>query len=253
MTMYEEVDKIMFGGQEADRLYQGSELLWPLNYIQSLMKDNPLLVWMMDDTGGTYDDASGNSRTGTYSGATHGTSGSPIANSGYLIYDGSGDVGSAAVNLGGQSKVTLEFWLWWDAFSNTDKVLFEYTPDYNTSAGFIVNPNSSAAGAFEFGSSQGTGSYRNGAIPRPSGAAWHHYSLVLDRTGLPKAMVDGEVQTITEIANGISVTGNYANSSLFVMARNLSVAPGAGRLAGVALFGGELTEERRLAHYLASA
>lgn len=250
MTTYEEVDKIMFGGEEVDRLYQGDELLWPLNYLQSLMKDNPLLVWMMDDTGGTYADASGNGKTGTYTGATHGTSGSPLSDSGYLTYDGD-DYGSGAVNLSTFGKVTLEFWLWWDAFSNSDQVLFEYTSDYNVASGFLCNPNSSNTSNFEIGCSV-NGGFRTAYFSRPSGGAWHHYSFVLDRDNTSKAMVDGVAQTMTSYVANPSVGGFFENSTLYVMARNLSIAPGHGRLAGVALFGGELSEERRRAHYLAS-
>lgn len=249
MTDYTEVENLMLGGSELDALFEGEDLLWPTSYVQALMRDNPLLIWLMNDTGGIYADSSGQSRTGTYSGATH-NAGGPLE--GYLTYDGD-DFGSGAVDLSAFKKITVEFWLWWDEFSNADQVLLEYTPDSNLGDGFLLNPNASVAMDFEFGCTK-SGRYRTSKFPRPTSAAWHHYSLVLDRDGDDlAAMVDGVVQTVTVHTSNADVGNtNFANSSLFVMARNNSIAPGHGRMAGLVIYGGELSEGRRRSHHTVS-
>lgn len=219
----------------------------PTDYLTEVLADSPLLVWMMADTGGTYADSSGNARTGTYSGATPG-SGSPIGD--YLSYDGTGDYGSGAVNLSSLNVVTLEFWLWWNSYANDSKIAFEFTPNYNSANGFAVVPNDDG-GVFGVGV-HGDG-FRVGSITRPSAAAWHHYSIIFRRNStLPEVMVDGEVKTVSNRYSDSTTSGNFANSNLYVMARNLTSSVGAGRLAGVALFGSALDNTRRLAHYAAS-
>ncbi|HEU4943669.1 MAG TPA: N,N-dimethylformamidase beta subunit family domain-containing protein, partial [Solirubrobacterales bacterium] len=57
-------------------------------------------------------------------------------------FDGNDDAASAAVNLSGQSAITLEFWMKWNSWANDDDLAFEYTPNFNdATGGFLVDPN----------------------------------------------------------------------------------------------------------------
>jgi hypothetical protein len=162
-------------------------------------------------------------------------------------FNGSSDAfgSSAAVNISaaGTGAITLSFFLWWDSFGNDDQLALELSANYNSNAGsFIINPNSSGAGAFEYSHSNGAGGYRSGNFTRPSAAAWHHYMLVMDTTDtlLHVAYVDGSVVTTNVGANGGGATWN-AGYTLYGMSRAAGALFGDGRMAELAIWTSALT------------
>lgn len=146
---------------------------------------------------------------------------------------------SVDCTINSATTVALSFWLKWTSFANNDALAFEYTANYNTSAGFIVDPNSSSpvSGTFEFGSSQGNSTnYYIGHFARPSAGVWHHYVLNMPRiTTIPlEAYVDGIKQTVTiDKQNTPNIPG--ARSTLNFMCRNGASLFGAGQLDCVRL------------------
>ena len=54
----------------------------------------------------------------------------------------------ANVDLSGTSKVTLEFWLKWNAYADDDDLAMEFTPNFNSNTGgFLVDPNARQSAA----------------------------------------------------------------------------------------------------------
>lgn len=93
------------------------------------------------------------------------------------------------------------------------------------------------------GSTQVAVGYRQGQITRPSAAAWHHYRFVLRRDGnLPKCTVDGVVQTVGNRFSQGTVSGTFTNSTLYVMSRAGASLFGDGRMVGLAVFPGEVSD-----------
>ena len=104
---------------------------------------------------------------------------------------------SGHVNLSATSKLTLEFWLKWNAYANDDDLALEFTPNFNGNAGgFLVDPNAPEHGG-KFAVGIGSGDSRNNVyFARPSAGAWHHYALRArhDRAGREQIIpyVDGQ-------------------------------------------------------------
>jgi hypothetical protein len=151
---------------------------------------------------------------------------------------------SAAVNLSAFSQASISFWLWWDSFANDYDVAIEYTTDAgSTNGGFAIIPND--GGANQWGVyCRGTTGYTMQYITRPSAAAWHHFVVNLDPNtsgagAVSAVYLDGVSQSLT-LFNGSSVTGNFANSTLYFMSRGGASLFGAGRIAEVAIYGGLL-------------
>lgn len=59
-------------------------------------------------------------------------------------FNGSSDFISTPIDLSAYSKITVSFWLYKSAFANDDQIVLEYTPNFNTAAGFGFNSNSSS-------------------------------------------------------------------------------------------------------------
>ena len=100
--------------------------------------------WRMGElTGGTLADANGTSPATTAGGVGLGAPGGVSGDANTSVsFDGADDAASAAVNLSATNKVTLEFWLKWDAFADDDDLAFEFTPNFNgDDGGFLVDPN----------------------------------------------------------------------------------------------------------------
>ena len=160
---------------------------------------------------------------------------------------------SAPIDLSGTSKVTVEFWLNWNAYANNDALAMEFTPNFNNQpGGFLVDPNASTG---SFGIAIGSGSSREDIyIPRPSAGAWHYYALVFDTTAAAGAQitpyVDGKPVTYSVASQGTGA-GNFANSTLYLMSRDGNALFGAASLQEVAIYNQPLTAATVAAHYAA--
>jgi Concanavalin A-like lectin/glucanases superfamily len=158
-------------------------------------------------------------------------------------FDGSTASASAALNLSGDSVVTVQFWLKWTAYANGDQLALEFTPNFNNnSGGFLVDPNASTGPSSNanFGVAIGQGASRNTIyFARPSAGQWHQYTFVLNSTA-PAATqvtpyVDGQPVPFTQTAAGTGA-GNFANSTLYWMSRDGSALFGAGSMQDLSIY-----------------
>jgi YD repeat-containing protein len=210
--------------------------------------------WRMGDANGTtFADSKGSSPATASGGPTFGAAGAIPSDTDTAVgFNGTSAAGAANVDLSGTNKLTLEFWMNWDAFNNDDDLAMEFTDNFNSNAGgFIVDPNESSTGKFAV--SLGNGSTRNATVfDRPTAGEWHHYAFVFDTSAdgdhqiIP--YVDGQPVTYTKLASGTGA-GNFANSALYFMSRAASSLFGAGRLDEVAIYNRVLSATTIEAHY----
>lgn len=175
-----------------------------------------------------------------------------------LSFDGSNDYAqtSSTVNFA-SDKITVAFWLYWNAYANDDDIAMELSSNFNSNNGtFLINPNSSigfpcntSGRQFEFAIQDTAGSpaYRSECIVRPSAATWHHYAVVFDNsttTGDIKVFVDGlDTETTTGVNNKGS-SGNFKTDTLYFMSRAGSSLFGAGKMDDVKIYTSELTADQ---------
>jgi PKD repeat protein len=231
------------------------------SYVEKILATPGLLdYWRLSEAQGStiFDRKGSNDATlvdGTFGalGALGGSGDSDAATS----FDGVNDAAQAPVNLSGTSKVTVEFWLKWDAFADNDNLALEFTPNYNAGNGFIMDPNATLNGTGQFMVGVGADASRNLALfNRPSPDAWHHYAFVLDTTAPAASQitpyVDGQPVTFTKPASGTGA-GAFANSTLYFMSRAARTLFGAGDLDELALYNGALSATTIRDHFLAGS
>lgn len=162
---------------------------------------------------------------------------------------------SIVLDLSAYQLITLSFWMYWDAFASDDDLAMEFSPNYNTGGGFLIDPNSGAPamGYFQVGTG-GTISGSSRYFTRPSAAAWHHYMMVLDKAaastgGVTAAFVDGSAVSLTTASNS-GTTANFPNSTLYLFSRNNTGLFGNGSLLNLVIRGGYMgTADDALAEY----
>jgi PKD repeat protein len=209
--------------------------------------------WRMGDASGSVlTDAKGTSPATLVGAATLGVPGALAADTDTAVsFGGNGDAASADVDLSSTNKVTLEFWLKWDAYANDDRLAFELTPNFNQNrGGILVDPNESGG---QFAVSIGNGDARNSvAFARPSAGQWHHYALVLDSSAPAASQitpyVDGDPVAFTKLASGTGM-GNFASDKLYFMSRAGSSLFGGGDLDEVAIYTRALSGATVSDHY----
>ena len=205
-----------------------------------------------ESSGPTVSDAAG-SAPGTISGATFGRPGAIAGDPNTAIsFNGTSDFGQIPMNLAGSPTITVDFWMNWSLYANNNALAMELTANFNTHpGGFIVDPNSSTG---QFAVSIGSGGSRNTAqFTRPTAGRWHHYTFVMDTTQ-PGATtitpyVDGQPVAYTNAGASGTGAGNFANSSLYLMARGGTSLFGAGSLDDLAIYNTALDPQRIQDHY----
>ena len=165
-------------------------------------------------------------------------------NQGARLFDGVNDSlrTSSTVDLSAVSKITIVFWLWWDAYGTDSHQCMELTADQGlTTNGFVLIPNGST-GVWLVAFTGNVGGVV-ATFTRPSAAAWHHFTILLDKSKSTQEVdavyVDGSSQSLTFTANANN-TNNWANSNLNFMSRNNASLWGAGRMAEAAIYPGVL-------------
>jgi YD repeat-containing protein len=216
--------------------------------------------WRMDEASGTtFADSVGGKTATAVNGVTLGGTGALASGNDSnpsASFDGSNDAASAAVNLSGTSKLTVEFWLKWSSFSNNDDLAFEFTPNSsNTNGGFFISPNSTELlSRFVVGIGR-SGSRNTASFARPSANVWHHYAIVFDSTASASQQVipyvDGAAASYIKLSSGTGA-GAFANSTLYFMSRGASSLFGKGNLDEVALYNRALTAAEISAHFKAA-
>lgn len=189
---------------------------------------------------------------------TYGTGGSKVVDERGVSLKGNGSaaVASIPLNLSAYNKLTLSFWMYWDSFSNDDKLAMELTTDTNWNVGgFLIDPNASS-GKFVAYSLLEAGHGCGTEVIRPSDGVWHHYVITMDRTAPNNASgnfsniwIDGVYKTPYELYSYHEV-GTFANSTLYIMSRANSSLFGAGKLQNIIFRGGYIaTEQDVIAEY----
>ncbi len=227
------------------------------NYGDTVL-DTPGLVhyWRLGESSGTtLADSAGSNPATAQGGVTLGVPGGPAGDPNTAArFDAANDCASASnVDLSGTNRVTVEFWLRWNAFAGDDRLAMEFTPNFNNNAGgFLIDPNAPQNGG-SFGAGIDTDAGRNNVFfARPSAAQWHHYAFVFDRTQ-PAAQqitpyVDGQPVAYSKLDSGAG-TGNFANSTLYFMSRACSALFGGGDLDDVAIYDRALSASTIAEHF----
>ncbi len=208
------------------------------------VKDTPGLIhyWRMGEANGPiFVDSIGGSNAIAQGGPAFGVPGGVAGDPDLAArFDGLDDAARAPVDLSGLSTITVEFWLYVDAYTNDDALTLEQTDNFNQNqGGFIVDPNAPQAGG-SFGIGIGTAETRNNVFfERPSAGQWHHYAIVLDSAapGTEQIVpyVDGKAVSYTKTASGTN-SGPFANSTLNFMSRGGQALFSRGVLDEVAIY-----------------
>jgi YD repeat-containing protein len=214
--------------------------------------------WRMSDAAGTnLADSKGGAVTTVSGSPEFGATGAiPGSSDTAVSFNGTSSAAQAALNLSTTNKLTLEFWMKWDAYADDDDLAFELTPNFNSNpGGFLVDPNAPEEGG-RFGVGIGSGESRNTAyFARPSAGAWHHYAIVMDSSAAASDQVipyvDGQPVPYVKTKSGTGA-GNFANSTLYFMSRAASALFGAGDLDEVALYNRALPASTIEDHYFGS-
>jgi PKD repeat protein len=210
--------------------------------------------YRLDESAGpTIHDSKG-AANGTIAGGTFGLEGAIIGEADTALgFNGSGDAGAIPLDLSSTSRLTVEFWLRWNAYANDDALAMELTPNFNeNSGGLLIDPDSPERGG-TFGVGIGVGASRDSVFfARPSAGVWHHYAFVLDSTAAAGSeitvYVDGQPVSLAQGSAG-SEAGPFANSTLYLMSRDASALFGAGTLDELALYDQPLSAATIAAHY----
>lgn len=147
---------------------------------------------------------------------------------------------ATAIQLTNTNTITLDFWMYWDAFADNDKLALETSTNYNLNpGGILIDPNSGfpSAGRFAVGFTS-VGGYRVESFTRPSALVWHHYVFVLTVLGggLITNYVDMIQQTNTVDLASLGVATGFGNHIWYFMSRATTSLFGAGRLAKFAIY-----------------
>src|SRR6185436_1292410 len=151
-------------------------------------------------------------------------------------FDGATQSASIAANLSGTGAWSISFWMKVTTWGSGDFVAFEYTPNYNTVNGAIMDTGTGAGSRFLFGM-HGTGGFWTDEVTLPSVAQWHHYLLIMDRVGPSNVCyIDGTSRSFTAGTKLMNAGTSWDNSSLFFMARNNASLWRSGSLHDVAVW-----------------
>ena len=198
--------------------------------------------WRLGDTSGTtLSDSKGGVDATTLGTPTLGAAGAlPSDTDKAIDFNGTSDAAQADLDLSGTNKLTLEFWMKWNAFANDDDLAFEFTPNFNSNpGGFLVDPNAPEEGG-KFAVGIGNGSARNTAYFDPPERrrlaplrprARHQRGR--RRPDQPLRRRPAGALHQDDVGTG---AGNFANSTLYFMSRAGSALFGGGDLDEVALY-----------------
>jgi hypothetical protein len=180
-----------------------------------------------------------------------------------FLFDGFDDSGAVTLDLTDANKLTIEGWIWWDAYDTNNDLAMEFTTSWDLVAGgFIVNPNKGdGVNKLQVGIHGGISGVTQGKVdkhyPRPSAAAWHHVAFVGDWTETGgdrlRLYIDGSLVTedtlFVDTAGSSSAT--FANATLDLMSRQGTGLFGAGRWAHLAIYKRALGQGEIAGHHSA--
>lgn len=232
-----------------------------MSYLQEVQSDTPLFYWRFDDNaasttltglvGGVNGTMAANTNTQSVAGALNTSSNTALQSAGTAF-------GTIALNLSAQTRISVEYWLFWTAFGTDDRVAMEFgTPNYATAGqnGFAIDPNNSGVDNTQQTMGMGGGGVSwIDLYPRPSAGVYHHYVHDMDRSGpTNKVYIDGVIQPTTSAGHTAGIGANFGNTNLYLLSRSgtsLFAATGT-RLDELAIYSGGLPVSRVVAHYQA--
>ncbi len=202
---------------------------------------DPYAFWKFDAGSGTVAaDSSGNGISAQLVNAPAWLGATSCKVNGCISLNGSNQYGTAKLDLSATSAVTLSFWMNWNSYANDDRLAAEFTSNFNNSTvGFMVDPNSSAAGGGQFEAGlRGDVGYNQVVFARPSAGAWHHYAFVFNKAAGAATQVipyvDGAAVPYTKTTSSAN-TNKFGADTLYLMSR-----------AGSSLFGAGAIDEFRV-------
>lgn len=162
-----------------------------------------------------------------------------------LLFNGSSQAGSVALDLSSYNKITLCFWLNVTSYVNANRIGMEYSTNYNSNDAFLVLIDTPAS---EFiPSMHASAGYQEARYTRLPANETHFYSIIFDRTtGTSTGIflyIDGNLQTAIATTTTNLGGGNFGNYSLYIMSRNASSLWGLGELNDLRIYNGYLTQE----------
>lgn len=203
---------------------------------------------------GAAKDLTSNNNTGTFSGIATSTAYTKGKIGQALQFDGVNDAMTIPMSISGLSRITVAFWMKWDAYANNDDLAMEYTNNFNSKNGFIIDPNQ-GTGKFRVGISSAAATANLSDLPaRPSAGVWHHYVIVLDRTIVganigQTVYLDGVLQTMVAATQTYVAATNFDSGSLYLMSRGAASLFGQGAIDELRIYSGALTATEALRLY----
>jgi hypothetical protein len=226
-----------------------------LNYSQTVLTDNPIGFWLLDETSGTTgDDLTANNNDLTfYNSPTLNVSTGLTGITKAITFDGSNDYLQTATvstfNVAPNGNFSVEMWIKYS--TSAFLIPLSWRDNTNAVSNLVCNiaVNNSATGSIDayFGNSSGgltvishTNSYNNNA--------WHQVVLTATSGGAFRLYIDGVDRANTTTARG---TGTN-NKSIMVAANNNSGSPNlhyAGTGTAVSVYNTVLTATQITNHY----
>ena len=157
--------------------------------------------------------------------------------------NGAAACASIPLDLSAYNKLSISFWLYWDAYAADDDLALEFTPNANNENGFFVDPNYSGTAHLHTSIGQAGAPTNSVTFDRPIAAAWNHLVFNFDRTlgssvSAHQFFINGIDKPVIAQQNAQALTGNFANSTLFLFSRNNASLFGAGRMQNLVIRGG---------------
>jgi hypothetical protein len=228
----------MFYGNATDTTDQSDAVnVWDANFLG---------VWHLGNgTSLSLSDSTTNANTLVNTGSVGATSGQINGAAG--VFNGTSQGLSTTNNIdltGANPLITLQMWVDWSAYASNDDLLAEFTTNFNSGGGFLVDPND-AGGNFALSMKMVSSLYNGAHFTRPA-SGMKHFVFTFDPnlgTGITtNAYVNGVAQTMTQDTSGLNQGDHYANAKLYIMCR-----------AAASLFGAGTLDEVRLSNVIRTA
>lgn len=231
--------------------YPAAEL--PSAYAEAVLADSPLYYWQMTEASGALAEE-GAGPAINLTGATHGADGPYPAMGTAISFDGTGDYGvsASAIDLSAQNVITVECWFYLDSITSTDTLLDVGGTDsagdwsvYFLTAAKLSGTMWASAGAWE-----------EQSTPVPPTGEWFHFAMVINRAGAGTGdyitYFNGTAQTQTQESVERTLTGNFSNAVLTIMAYSDFTGQQPGDMCHLAIYAGELTQGQIDTHIAAA-
>lgn len=131
------------------------------------------------------------------------------------------------------SKVTISMWCDWTAYASNDHLLAEYSTNFTSNGGLLIDPNDTGSGAFSVVLRSITGNFNGGHFTRPASGLKHFvftFDCTLGTALATNAYMNGAAQSMTQDTFNDNSGSNYGNQKLYLMSRAATSLFGAGKL-----------------------